>query len=336
MTTLLEAFGRVHRLGSHCSSSVLRDLFRFYGHDFSEDLCFGLGSGLGFIYVRHQHLCIFGGRAGGLERQMCQCLGVRFATYQSDDDDLAWEQVRALVDRGIPVVCDVDMTHLPYLRSRIQVTADFRFGGHKVVVAGYEGDTVYVYDYLWQEPQTVQVDDFKRARGSQIQPDPPENTWFTFQFPARLVDLKIAVRQAIAYNVHQMLFPVAFGLGLRALERFCKEFPRWPAVMSEERLRREVYIAHMSFEKIGTGGGNFRRLYARFLREAGRILNLPALEAEISPLYFELARLWKRFAEELQTYRPSLFTDPAVSGLLGEIAAKEREAVMRLRTRVGR
>lgn len=196
MTTLNERFGRYHRLGSHCSSSVMRDLLHFYGHDLSEDLCFGLGAGLGFIYVRHTNLCIFGGRAGGLERQLSQSLGIRCSTYQSDDNDLAWQRVRALAEQGVPAICDVDMAHLPYMTARLRITEDFRFGGHKVIVTGFDPaiDLVQVYDYLWQAPQPVSLADFKRARGSQIQPDPPENTWFEFAFPRQLMDLQTAVR----------------------------------------------------------------------------------------------------------------------------------------------
>lgn len=133
-----------------------------------------------------------------------------------------------------------------------------------------------------------------------------------------------------------MQYPVAFGLGLRALERFCKEFLQWPGVMSEERLRRECYIAHMSFEKIGTGGGNFRCMYARFLREAAALLDVTALETEVYPLYVELTGLWKRFANLLEPYHPEVFSDPVIRELLREIPVREKEGVTRLHAILGR
>src|SRR5450756_3094875 len=42
-----------HGPGGHCSSTALRDLLKFYGHDFTEDMVFGLGAGIGFIYFSH-------------------------------------------------------------------------------------------------------------------------------------------------------------------------------------------------------------------------------------------------------------------------------------------
>jgi len=44
--------GLQHIPGVHCCSSALRDVMVYYGYPFSEALCFGLGSGLGFIYMK--------------------------------------------------------------------------------------------------------------------------------------------------------------------------------------------------------------------------------------------------------------------------------------------
>ncbi|MEW8977730.1 MAG: BtrH N-terminal domain-containing protein [Symbiobacterium sp.] len=338
MTDLIARYRTAHRLGSHCSSTLMSGLLRFYGHDLSEDLCFGLGAGLGFVYVRHPTLCIFGGRAGGLERQLCQHLGIRYEQYQGLEDDVAEARVRALVVRGEPVLCDVDMSHLPYLAERFRLTEDFRFGGHKVMVVGFDDreEQVFIYDYLWPECQVVTREQLRLARGSQIKPDPPRNTWFEFHVPTRLVALPVAVREAIAFNVQMMRYPVAYGLGLRALERFAREFFLWPQVMDRKRLERECFIAHMTFEKVGTGGGNFRRLYARFLRAAAAILQCEALEAQVYPIYVQLADLWKRFALRLQPFREELFHEQELRALLAEIAGLEREGLSRLQAVVGR
>ncbi|MEJ2279795.1 MAG: BtrH N-terminal domain-containing protein [Candidatus Lokiarchaeota archaeon] len=38
----------VHRVGAHCESSAMRDLFEFYGFNMSEAMAFGLDATLGF------------------------------------------------------------------------------------------------------------------------------------------------------------------------------------------------------------------------------------------------------------------------------------------------
>src|SRR5579885_1228061 len=41
----------VHIPGLHCGSTALRDVVTYYGYNFSEAMCFGLGGGLGFFYI---------------------------------------------------------------------------------------------------------------------------------------------------------------------------------------------------------------------------------------------------------------------------------------------
>ncbi len=41
----------VHIPGLHCGSTALRDVVTYYGYNFSEAMCFGIGGGLGFFYI---------------------------------------------------------------------------------------------------------------------------------------------------------------------------------------------------------------------------------------------------------------------------------------------
>ena len=42
--------GWKHLKGVHCGSAALRDICIYYGQDFSEQMYFGLGAGLGFYH----------------------------------------------------------------------------------------------------------------------------------------------------------------------------------------------------------------------------------------------------------------------------------------------
>lgn len=331
-------FSKYHKMGSHCLTSALRDIFEYNGIRLSEDMCLGLGSGCGFVYVRQADVCIFGGRGGNLENNICKILGINIKTLQTEDDDYAWAAVKKLIYKSIPVLLDVDMTYLHYLTERFQVTNDFRFGGHKLIIAGIdeENKQVYLYDYLWKNPQIVGIMDLKKARSSDIKPISPNNTWMTFDFPSQITPLHIAIRHAISYNVQQMLYPVGIGIGHKALVRFSREIRNWPKIMNPERLKREVFIAYMTFEKIGTGGGNFRRMYARFLREAEEILSMPELRS-VQRMYTDLSNLWKEFSLrlevasiELKDGNTDFFKDEETGRLLDDLSALEGKALHRL------
>ena len=98
--------------------------------------------------------------------------------------------------------------------------------------------------------------------------------------------LKATAPAAIARAAAQMQEP-ALGefQGLPALERLATEIGDWPGTVPDA-----PWCARFLFQVIerrGTGGGNFRLMYSRFLEEVGR---------EEFALAAECARLWTSLA----------------------------------------
>ena len=82
--------------------------------------------------------------------------------------------------------------------------------------------------------------------------------------------------------------------GLPALERFAAEVGSWPeAVADPEWCARFLFQV---IERRGTGGGNFRLMYSRFLEEAGR--DEAALAAEAARLWTSLAGAARAVSED--------------------------------------
>jgi hypothetical protein len=79
-------------------------------------------------------------------------------------------------------------------------------------------------------------------------------------------------------------------------------------------------------ERRGTGGGNFRRMYARFLEETGYGESALAAEA---------AECWTRLATALQEASESEEPKPALWSRIGEDAGGVLEAERRLWTALG-
>ena len=300
---------RFHNVGSHCLTTAIRTLFAQKGIDFQEEIILGLGSGLGFTYVRQPDGFIFGGRGGNLEANLSDSVGIRTIFRKSDNTDISWQEKRDLILQGIPLICEADMSKLPYMVERLK-TRGSGFSGHKFILIGFddEQETVYVLDYLWKNVIEVKHSDFMAAINSSIKPMAPDNLSVQFDIPSRLYNFKGAVYKAIDYNVNQMKYPVGFGLGLEAEKRFFKEITCWPEILDEEALRYELNMAQLTFEKVGTGGGNFRRMYSRFLKTSAEILDSEAL-MKASVVYAYLGKLWKQYAKEL--YKASLAEDVA-------------------------
>ena len=115
---------------------------------------------------------------------------------------------------------------------------------------------------------------------------------------------------AIARNARQMLEPPLGDYeGLPALRRFAAELPRWPEEVSDWQW--SARFCYQVIERRGTGGGNFRLMYSRFLAEAGRD------EARIAA---EAAAGWSALAAELLAASEAEAPDAAAWRRIGERA----------------
>jgi hypothetical protein len=312
-----------HLPGLHGASTALRNAYAHHTGDvLSEALCFGLGAGLGFTCERDPDgRWRVSGRGPFLESRFCHLLGIRLKSYQAEDADLAWTHARGLIDQGRLVMLDLDMAQLPYLAEALELDRGLSLGGHKALLTGYDpaAETAFLADHASAEPQAVSLADLGRARAAA---DPsPRHTAFTFDFPRRLSSLRPAVRAAIQGAVGQMRGADGDRSGgLASLARFCGQAARGSRAGAGEERQTLGRLAWLTLEKAGTGGGNFRLLYASFLDEASVLLGTPALAAA-APHYRRLGARWRDAAECLREGA----APPA--GLLAEITSLEQAGI---------
>jgi len=311
--------GFVHRPGLHCGSSSLRDVLEFHGHKFSEDIVFGLDCGLGFAYWPAKGAVppIFvGGRGSRGIGDMCRILGIRWEKKTTTSAKKAWQAVKELIDNDVPVMLQVDMFYLDYFRG-----ATGHFGGHGIVLAGYDEERgeAYVTDVRNKKIDAKRREDglfvtslesLAEARSSKFKPFPPRNAWFTFFFPKELVPLEKAIKTAIRSNAKRFLNPPIRNLGIKGIRYFSNQVIKWPNIIRGTiydpiqfkaqipMLKLNLFLAYAFIEEAGTGGGLFRRMYSRFLTEAGQILDVEILE-EASSLMTRSADIWREIANIL-------------------------------------
>lgn len=287
----------VHITGKHCGSTSLRDLSHFYGHPFSEGLCFGLGCGIGVAYLfadfmsptRIVHL-----RTMTLEPDFFENLNIPFSWQLESNSEKALETAIESVRQGIPVMLRTDIYHMKYYNSSTH------FPGHIVVMWGYDDEKkeVYLSDTHFEGLMALSYGDFMKARKAGP-PIPLESDWCPIEFPKNILPLEEAMRRALKKSVKEMLaiqeYPIG-KKGVEAIKAVAQELGAWKDVKDAAWCFR---FSYQVIEKRGTGGGGFRRLYSEFLKECSEKLpELRGLSAERKMT--ESADMWTAVAEDMR------------------------------------
>jgi hypothetical protein len=318
--------GFVHEPGVHCGTTALADALRLRGVRISEPMAFGLGAGLGFYYLVSPALSpthLLCGRTLRLEETACEVLGAPVAARAEEDPERAWVEVRSALDRGLAPILSTDLAELPYWKTRT------RFGGHRIVLVGHDPErgVALVADGDRTGLEEVPLEALERARASIAPPfGAPGRPWLEVDAPRSPRPMGEAIRDALRRQAREILLDQDGAAGVSALERFAAELPEWPARASGEADRAWCFrYAWQVIEKRGTGGGNFRALYARFLEEAeGHVTGLA--KAGLAPRMRAIAAAWTRLGEQLRAISdvPGGLVPPAARALARELADAER------------
>ena len=310
--------GYRHVPGNHCGSTALRNLAAFHGVELTEEMAFGLGAGACFFYIvlENQSPSRFtNGRAARLEENFVELTGAPLALRTDEDTGAAWEMARDAVDSGRPVILITDLYHLDHYGNSAH------FPGHAVVLAGYDDDVAYLSDTAFEELQTTKLENLAKARSEGNPVFPLAGHMFELPEGAELSDesLHAHVPRAVERAAKEMLEPTMGEFqGIPALRRLAGEVGGWPEAAEDwQWCARFLYQV---IERRGTGGGNFRAMYARFLEEAGYAES--AICAEVSARWTALAEA-AHAASESEDAKPELWS--AVTTEAERVLAAEDE-----------
>ncbi len=288
----------VHKVGHHCESSSMRDLFEFHGFPMSEAMVFGLDGTMGFSFwdtsssisfIPDSKIPFFlGGKQGSISPNSlaCKLLGIILRKQSFTSPDKAWEESKILLDQDKPLILQIDLGYLPYFEEE----GDIHFGGHAITLGGYDEEKgiAYIGDSQFEGFQKVSIDLLKKGRSSEYGPKfmRPNNAQYSMmrrpdgKRPPLAAGIKLAIKEV----VNNMLRPSMNNIGIQGLKLYANSILNW-----EEKLKgktkdaqgKEVSTAQIMFQLLhgyieswGTGGAAFRNLYKTFLEELLETIDL--------------------------------------------------------------
>jgi hypothetical protein len=290
--------GYQHAGGKHCWTTALKNVFSYHGLNLSEEMLFGLGGGIGFIYwyMKLMSAPFIGTRYGkGVEPLIdtCRRIGAQATIFQTGSVTKGHEELKKQLRQDEPALVFVDMPYLPYLA----IPENAHFGGHTVIVFGLDeqNDTVYISDRC-EKPVTIGIEDLKKARSSKFPPFPPKNKLLKLKHPSKITNLEEGITESIRECCNSMLKPPIKNIGLAGMKKWASLVPQWTKQFTGLNLIGCLFNIFLYIEISGTGGSAFRKMYAKFLKEASSILNKPTLK-ETAEMFSESANLWSEIAK---------------------------------------
>jgi hypothetical protein len=288
---------------AHCVTGSMQQIYAFYDHPISEDLLFGLGEGTGFIYWHQKgQLPFMGGRATpepSLEALAGERIGVKITSYTTSSPRKAEAALLKLLEAETPVMLQVDMGFLPYLDFH---GAEYHFGGHLIVACGYDSanHTVLIADRDL-ELHPVSLEALAQARASTYKPFPPKNKWYTFDFAHKRAPTSQEIYTAIAHQTNHMLRPPISNMGVKGIRKTAKLLPQWGNILKESELRFTLFNGYIFISPVGgTGGGMFRYMFSRFLKEAAALTGHDAFDS-IAQEFACIGDRWEALGEWFRT-----------------------------------
>jgi hypothetical protein len=254
--------GYPHQKAVHCGSGTLASALAHRGVALSEPMIFGLGAGLGFALHEgeppQQASRFFVGRSPSFEEDLCASLGAELSVEQYDRPGAAWARCCELIAQGKPALVYTDLFEMPYIGARNH------WYGHLVAVIGHEGEEALIADNERPEPVRVPIAALQRALGGPA-PVPLDGISVLSIGEVDPATPKRA-REAVLLQAVRLTEEAGPRTGVPGLRALAEELPAWRERPDADRCFR---LAAQVIEQRGTGGGLFRRMYARFLEEAG-------------------------------------------------------------------
>ena len=284
-------------VGQHCETVATGSLLGAAGVRLSEPMLFGLGAGLGFIFIKLSSLPLpfVGGRVKpfALTAALCKNLGLDCVALETSSKAKAWATLEQSLLQGQPVGLQLDCYFLDYFSRPIH------FAGHFVAAHGFDERDVFLVDTAPQgSAQRATRKSLEAARFAKGPMAAKARSW-TIQAPKRTPDLDQAIRKAIRANARDYLSPGFKGASHLGIRKLAASLPGWLEIAKNPA--GDLALAALLMEKAGTGGSLFRNFFRDFLLEAREHLGAKPELKRAHQLFAESAAEWATVAALIES-----------------------------------
>lgn len=330
--------------GKHCITTALRQVFEYYNYKITEEMIFGIGSGLSFCYINLEKSPMISGRTKPFEFEdkLGKRLNIEMKCKSSVKYKSAFEKTIKMINEDRPVLIYADMPYLDYLN----LDENNHFGGHAVVIFGYDDEKEKFYisdrdnsDYAIRTPRGNISEDFhlvdyvqlEKARNSNHRPFPAKNKYLDINFNEYTTITKSIIFSSINDTCESMLNAPAQLLGLNGINKFSKEVLKW-SKFDEAKLKTAGITNYFQINADGgTGGGIFRKMYGNFLIQSGNIVNCEQMK-QLGIEYIAISEKWDEIGHLMwrlyETIDKQLLQE--ISCILREIHKEETDVLTKL------
>jgi hypothetical protein len=284
-----------HEMAAHCENGVISNLLKFHNIHLSEPMIFGIGSGLFFSYMPFLKLngipvTSFRPLPGVIFIRVTKRLNIEVDVKRFKNQSLAMIELDNLIEKGIPTGMVVGVYDLSYFPPAYR----FRFNAHNIIAVGKVNDTYYISDPVMEKIETLSYDDLLKIRYSKGTYKPNGKMYYIKHIPEHL-NIESAIVKGIKNTCKDMLnIPIPY-FGLKGITTLANHVEKWPQKLGEKKAKQYLGQVVRMQEEIGTGGAGFRFIYAAFLQESSKMLNIPDLN-NVSANMTDAGDSWRDFA----------------------------------------
>jgi len=284
-----------HRQAGHCESGATSNLMNFYGVEMSEQMAFGIGTGIYFSYLPFLKLMFapmmsFRNFPNTVFHRTMKYLEIDATVIKKFNDPK--ESMDALdrnLDKGIPTGCQVGVFNLTFFPPEYRM----HYNMHNLVVFGREDNIYHISDTVMETPHILTYDDLLRVRWAKGA-FAPKGKMYWINNVKKDIDFKTGVNKGIAKSVYEMIKVPFWLVGIKGIRVMAKDIKKWPKKHGNEKASFYLGQILRMAEDFGTGGAGFRYIFGAFLKESGEKYNHDGL-LEASDMMGKTANKWREF-----------------------------------------
>ena len=295
----------------HCETGVMSNMMQYYSYDISEQMVFGIGGGLYFMYfpwlrLKDSVLIVMRSRPTDIIRHFVNRMGIGYHEMSFGNNVLKAEKaLDELVAKNIPTGLTVNILGLKYLTD---LGLDLDYNGHHITVLGKEGTQYIVADVDEHLPNNdlFKVDEtvLRQIRFRPGISAPHGRMFYIDRLPADFAektDLKRAVIGGLKESCKNMISIPFPYFGYKGIHYFANDLRKWKGKYTEDKIDFILHHYYKLIEHAGTGGAGYRYIYADFLKEAAGLFQSQVLE-DCAATFTTAADMWRKFTVGCNRY----------------------------------